>query len=132
MLFLLAIVGILNYIAVENSLYWSTNEFDSIVHFFGGATWGAFFLWFYFFSGFFSPKKRDLFNFLLISVISSMFIAIGWEIYELVLGEAVFSGPNYQYDTTLDIIMDTLGILAACFYGYMKEIELKNKDEQKN
>ena len=36
------------------------SEFDSVVHFFGGTTLGAFFLWFYFFSGFFVPQKRDL------------------------------------------------------------------------
>jgi hypothetical protein len=65
MFFLLALVGVLNYIATLYDLYWSLSEFDSVVHFFGGATLGAFFLWFYFFSGFFAPPKRKLINFLL-------------------------------------------------------------------
>lgn len=127
MFFLLTIVGVLNYIATENYLYWSTNEFDSVVHFFGGATLGAFFLWLYFFSDFFIPQERSLKRFLIVSVVSALFVAVAWEIYELVLGEAVFSGSQYSYDTTLDIIMDTLGILAATFYGYIKELEVRKR-----
>jgi hypothetical protein len=131
MFFLLALVGVLNYIATLYDLYWSLSEFDSVVHFFGGATLGAFFLWFYFFSGFFAPPKRKLINFLLAAIFSSMFVAVSWEIYELLLGEAIFSGPKYGYDTSLDLFMDFLGVLATTFYAYMKEVDTE-KDERKN
>lgn len=123
---LLAFVGVLNYIANLYHLYWSVNEFDSLVHFFGGATLSAFFLWIYFYSGFFSPTNRKFKNFLLVSILGAMFVAVSWEIYELLLGEAAMNKTEYSFDTMFDIIMDLLGILAACFYGYLKEHNAKS------
>lgn len=125
---LLAIVGIINYIATVYHLYWSIYEFDSLVHFLGGMTVSAFFLWLYFFSGFFNPEKRRLFNFLIIAIIGGMFIAVAWEIFELFLGEALMNKNEYPYDTMMDLIMDFLGILTFCFYAYMKEIKINNLD----
>lgn len=118
---LLMLVGVLNYFATRYHLYWSVYEFDSLVHFLGGATLSVFFLWLYFFSGFFNPAKRSLTRFLLISIVGAMFVAVCWEIYELLLGEAAMNKAAYPYDTSMDIIMDTLGMVAACFYGYLKE-----------
>ena len=122
---LLTTVGVLNYIANIYHLYWSVNEFDSLVHFLGGATLSAFFLWLYFYSGLFNPTNRKLKDFLLVSVLGAMFVAVSWEIYELFLGEAVMNKAEYPFDTMLDIIMDLLGILAICFYGYLKEHNAK-------
>jgi len=122
---LLVIVGVLDRIANIYHLYWSVNEFDSVVHFLGGATLSAFFLWLYFFSGYFNPAKRDLKTFLLVSIFGAMFVAVSWEIYEIFLGEAVMNKAEYPFDTMLDIIMDLLGILAVCFYGYLKEHNAK-------
>ncbi|MFA6269746.1 MAG: hypothetical protein WC657_00880 [Candidatus Paceibacterota bacterium] len=130
---LLATVGILNYFATRYHLYWSTYEFDSLVHFLGGATLSAFFLWAYFFSGFFDPQKRKLKNFLLVAFLGAMSVAIIWEIYEIFLGEVAVSGAEYPYDTMMDLIMDFLGIMAFCFYGYMREYNqkmiIKNQNE---
>lgn len=127
---MLTLVGGLNYIAGLYHLYWSVYEFDSLVHFLGGATLSAFFLWLYFFSGFFNPSKRNLFKFLVVATVGSMFVAVVWEIYELFLGEAIMNKAEYPYDTTLDIIMDFLGTLAVCFYGYLKEEKLESKKTQ--
>ncbi|HEY4480255.1 MAG TPA: hypothetical protein VJB58_02195 [Candidatus Paceibacterota bacterium] len=120
---LLFLVGILNYFAYTYHLYWRIKEFDSLLHFLGGATLAVFFLWLYFFSGAFSPLKRDLPFFLVIAIVGSMFVAITWEIYELILGEARFAVDEYHFDTLMDLAMDTLGMMAACFYGYLKEIK---------
>ena len=124
--FLLALVGGLNYIANLYHLYWSANEFDSLVHFLGGAALAAFFLWLYFSSGYFNPAKRDLKKFLLVSIFGAMFVAVSWEIYELFLGEAVVNKAEYPFDTMLDLIMDFLGAVAICFYGYLKEHNAKS------
>ncbi len=123
MFILLTIVGILNYIATIYHLYWSIYEFDSVVHFFGGATLSAFFLWIYFFSGFFNPQNRSLKQFLIISIIGAIFIGVSWEIFELFLGEAVLQKADYPYDTMMDLIMDFLGALAICFYAFIREIK---------
>src|SRR5262245_42887984 len=101
MIGLLFLVGFLDRIANFYNLYWSTSEFDSVVHFFGGATVSMFFLWLYFFSGKFNPTERTFKKFLVISFLGSVFIAMSWEIYELLLGEAQIQKMNYGYDTTL-------------------------------
>lgn len=125
--FLLAVVSFVNYIATAYHLYWSINEFDSGVHFLGGATVSTFFAWLYFYSGYFSPARRDLWQFFLISVIGTLFISVSWEAYELVLGEARFDKAGYAFDTALDLIMDTLGSIAACFYAYMREVKISTE-----
>ena len=98
-------------------------ELDSLVHFLAGLSWGLLFLWFYFFSGFFLPQKRSFFQFLILALVGILFIAVSWEIYELLLGEAVFNKLQYPFDTTLDFIMDFLGALVACLYGYLREMK---------
>ena len=118
---LLAIVGVLNYIANVYHLYWFVYEFDSIVHFLGGATLSAFFLWLYFFSGFFNPKNRSLKYFLIISIIGMIFVAVSWEIFELFLGEDILQKAEYPYDTMMDLIMDFLGAITISFYAFIKE-----------
>src|SRR5574343_1759254 len=99
---LLFITGVLNQIASIYNLYWTLYEFDSVVHFFGGATLSAFFIWLYFFSGVFEPQDKSLKNFLLISFFGVMFVSISWEIYELLLGEVLIQKVAYPYDTMMD------------------------------
>lgn len=116
-------VGVLNYVASIYHLYWSIYEFDSLVHFLGGAAGSVFFLWLYFFSGFFNPQQRNLTKFLIVSIIGTIFVSISWEIFELFLGEAVMNKAEYPYDTMMDLIMDFLGALSSCFYGYLKQYD---------
>lgn len=121
--FLILIVGTLNGIANRFHLYWSVNEFDSLVHFLAGSTVAVFFLWLYFFSGFFAPPKRGLKNFIVISLLGTMFVGLTWEIFEFFLGEQIINKVEYPFDTTLDLVMDFLGSLAGCFYGYLREMK---------
>jgi hypothetical protein len=135
---LLVVVALVNQIATEKFLYWKINEFDSLVHFLGGAFVALFFLWLYFFSGFFNPNKRRFRDFLLVSMLGVALVSVVWEIYEIFIGEVIFSGPAYPFDTTLDFIMDTLGGLSACFYAYLRagtyypKKELQETDDQNN
>jgi hypothetical protein len=122
---LLAITGILDKVANIYHLYWSTSEFDSMVHFFGGAAVSASFLWLYFFSGFFNPPKRNLKNFLTVSILGGMFIGIMWEALELLVGAEMIHKAGYPLDATMDLIMDSLGGMAICLYGYLKETKFQ-------
>jgi hypothetical protein len=128
--FLLAAVGVIHYIAQTYNLYWSVYEFDSFVHFLAGMTVSLFFSWLYFFSGFFNPPDRNLLNFLIVSVVGTIFIGISWETFELLIGEALMQKAAYPYDTMMDLIMDFLGATTACFYGFMREQELESKEAQ--
>ena len=127
---LFALVGVLNYFAIEFHLYWTVSEFDSVVHFLGGATASIFFLWLYFYSGLFNPLQRRLARFLFVALFGAMSIAVLWEIFELMLGEAAANKSQYPFDTTLDFIMDFLGALAACFYGFLKETKSQAPDSK--
>jgi hypothetical protein len=121
MLILFFIVGILHLIASIYHLYWSIYEFDSVVHFFAGAALSAFFLWFYFFSGYFNPAKRNLTKFLIVSIIGTMFVSLSWESYELIFRQTMVRKADYPYDTMMDLLMDFLGTMAMCFFAYIKE-----------
>lgn len=123
MFVLLFIAGILNLVATIYHLYWSIYEFDSTVHFFGGATLSAFFLWLYFFSGFFDPQKRNLTKFLTVAIVGAMLVAVSWEIFELFLGDGMVQKAEYSYDTMMDLTMAFLGALSMVFYGYLKQYE---------
>lgn len=121
-LFLIVLVGFLNYLANKFDWYWSIRPFDSLMHFLGGALVVSFFVWFYFYSNIFQPEKRRLRDFLLVSFGGLVFVAVSWEVYELLLGEAKIQGVNYGFDTTLDFIMDFLGGMTFCLYAYFLEI----------
>lgn len=120
------VVGGINWIATHFYLYWTVYEFDSFVHFLGGILVSLFFIWLYFYSGYFKPERRDLKQFLKVSLVSILFIGVLWEAYELMIGEAKYAGDEYAYDTTLDLIMDFFGALAGCFYGYLQELKVKS------
>lgn len=134
MFVLLALVGGLHYIASTRHLYWYIYEFDSVVHFLGGLAIAKFFLWLYFFSGGFNPPKRSLAKFFLVAIIGTMLMSVFWEIFELFLGEAEVQQAEYAYDTMMDFVMDLLGAVVACFYGYIKEYNrqmvIKNSNEE--
>ncbi|MCL4278501.1 MAG: hypothetical protein KJZ60_02275 [Ignavibacteriaceae bacterium] len=120
------IVGALNWVATYFNLYWSLSEFDSLVHFLGGILVSLFFIWLYFYSELFKPQKRDLKQFLKVSLVSILFIGVLWEAYELIIGEARYGGDDYAFDTMVDLIMDFFGALAGCFYGYLQELKVKS------
>ena len=113
----------LHLLAIYLDLYWVVDEFDSFMHFLGGAWVVLGVLWLYFCSGYFSPEKRQIRQYFLISGLGLIFFSVLWEMYELIAGVTFVEGKEYPSDTALDFIMDLLGGMAACFYAYMKEIK---------
>lgn len=123
----LFIVAVLNIIAIKFYLYWSIKEFDSLVHFLGGAWVSLVFIWLFFYSNLFAPKNRSLKNFVVVSILGIVFIGILWEMFELLVGSTDVNDLEYPFDTSLDIVMDILGALSACFYSYLKEMNISFK-----
>lgn len=120
-LFTLVLVLPLHIIALQHDWYWNKGELDSFMHFLGGALVSFGILWIYFFSNFFNPPKRNFIHFFYVSFLGLVFASVSWEIYELIAEMTFVTTENYVYDTSLDFIMDFLGSLAACLYGYMKD-----------
>jgi hypothetical protein len=119
-LWLLIIIFVINKIGLFYGLYLPRSpipEFDLLPHFLAGICLTLGFLWFYFYSGFFEPANRRRRNFIMISVLAVIFIGVSWEIFELITGVVSVSGLDYYHDTTLDLVFDFLGGVAACIYA---------------
>lgn len=126
---MLIFIGILHALAIMFYLYWQWGEFDSFMHFLGGLCVSLAFTWFYFYSGLFVPKNRQLSNFLLISSLSLIFVGVTWEIFELLAKLTFVHWRDYFSDTSLDLVMDFLGSMVGAFYAYIREIEHQKKEQ---
>lgn len=79
-------------------------------------------LWFLFRSGIFEisvPNKREVFFYTLVCTI---LIGIGWEVFEFAHGIAVPVGGNYSLDTYNDLLFDFLGGIVAGLIGRIKSL----------
>lgn len=104
----LVIAG-LHFTANMYYLYWAWWWFDILMHFLGGLFIGLSALWWLRFEvpisiRRFFPKFLTTFTVVLI-------VGIVWEVFEYVVG--AYGASNYVLDTTLDLVMDIAGMLAA-------------------
>lgn len=116
-LILVLIIGIFHIIALKFFLYWSISWFDNLMHFLGGFWFGIISVWFFFFSGYagrftFYSSARNIF---FVSTASAIAIGLLWEIFEIYAGVPLFV-TDYSFDTSIDLLMDTLGAVAASAY----------------
>lgn len=92
-----SVLAILQWLAVYNYLYWRYIWFDIPMHFLGGVTTAAFLV------ALLMHFRPRLF------VLGATFVFIGWEVFEWYFGFPKES--NHVFDTSLDLLMDTLGAL---------------------
>ncbi|MDP3402991.1 MAG: hypothetical protein Q8S35_03510 [bacterium] len=100
-LILAGILALLQHYALANLLYWHYLWFDTLMHFVGGltvATFGIALL----------VKRRAL-----VFLIAMFGVAIGWELFELLINAE--REANFYFDTSLDLLMDALGMTTAYF-----------------
>ncbi|MFQ5661856.1 MAG: hypothetical protein ACE5F2_01215 [Candidatus Paceibacteria bacterium] len=116
---LISIIGILHVSATEFYLYWSIPWFDNLMHFLGGLWFGTTSIWFFFFSGYagkFTPQFSTR-NILTVSIASVIVIGVLWEFFEIGVGSVTLTETDYAIDTSVDLLMDTLGAVVASFYA---------------
>lgn len=121
---LLSIIFALSHkIALDLSLYWTTDWYDIFMHAFGGFIGALFVIYVLQKIGISPqslPRKIIMFLFVCVSV-----LAVGaiWELWEIFVG---FTDPFTDVsDTILDLIMDTIGAIIAFIY-YDKKLRSKN------
>lgn len=109
----LALLGLLialfQFLANEYYLYWEWWWADIVMHFLGGFFIAGGALWFLRFEvpvGF-----RARVPVFVTTLLLTLLVGIAWEVFEYVTDSA--GAINYTLDTTLDIAMDLVGMLAA-------------------
>jgi uncharacterized membrane protein YjdF len=105
---LAAVIFILNDIAGTYYLYFFYWWYDIMMHFLGGLLIGGLSAW-----GVqrFIPGA-SLSRLLVIILVSIAAVGIGWEIFEYLTGQYI-GQQSIVVDTTIDLIMDTLGAIIA-------------------
>ncbi len=100
-LILASTLALLQHYALANLLYWYYPWFDTMMHFLGGLTVATF--------GIALLAKRRV----LIFLIAMFGVAIGWELFELLINAE--REENFVFDTSLDLLMDALGMTVTYF-----------------
>ena len=105
---LAAVVFILNDLAGTYYLYFFYWWYDVMMHFLGGVVIGGLAAW-----GVhrFMPET-SLKKLIVATLISIAVVGIGWEVFEYATGQYI-GQRSIVMDTTIDLIMDTLGAVLA-------------------
>ncbi|MBU1293108.1 hypothetical protein KJ819_03545 [Patescibacteria group bacterium] len=98
-LILAAVLALLQHVALADYLYWRYPWFDTLMHFLGGLTVACFAV------GLLRKHRAQLF------LVGMVAIAVGWEVFEFAIGTQ--REANFVFDTSLDLLMDTLGMVTV-------------------
>jgi hypothetical protein len=112
---LLSLVGFIHLLALSASLYFSFGWLDLVVHLLSGIAIGLTFLWLYMKQTLQDGQRKKFISVLLISITSTLLIAVAWEVFEFKTG-IIFASDNYAFDTATDILFTAFGGLAASLY----------------
>ncbi len=116
---LVLIVALLHIGATVFYLYWTLWWYDMVVHFLGGVFIGLLTLWMVFFSEYLGTHRMSSrATVLIIMLLGTLGIGIGWEIFERLLGHT-WSVEGYWLDTGIDLFLDSAGGLVGFFF-FMK------------
>lgn len=103
------LIAVLQWIAHVHYLYFLWWWADIVMHFLGGFFIALGILWFVRFEVPISIRHRvPLFFTTLIGV---LLVGVAWEVFERVFG--AYGAVNYVFDTTIDLMMDVVGMLVA-------------------
>ena len=114
---LILFISILNFIILKFHWYFSIWWSDMPMHFFGGFWLGLVFIWFL------KPKNINFKNVAQI-ILATLFISLGWEIFEVLVNRVTVQDPFNTLDTISDICFDLSGAFISIFY-FVKRIMIK-------
>ncbi len=103
------VIALFQALANEYYLYWEWWWADILMHFLGGAFIAGGVLWFIRFEVPIGLRPRV--PVFLATLVATLLVGVAWEVFEYVTDSA--SAINYTLDTSLDIAMDVVGMLAA-------------------
>ncbi|HYD93156.1 MAG TPA: hypothetical protein VEB18_01710 [Candidatus Paceibacterota bacterium] len=94
-----ALLSLLQHWALADFLYWRYVWFDVPMHYLGGVALGSFLIAL-------SPQFRPR-----VYLLGIIILIIGWEVFEYIFG--LPREHNYVLDTSIDLLMGTLGALTT-------------------
>ena len=103
------VIAVLHFLANAYYLYWALWWADIVMHFLGGLFVALGTLWLIRFEVPVSWRHRVPFFFTTLTAV--FVVGAGWEVFERAFD--VYGATNYALDTTLDLVMDVAGMLAA-------------------
>lgn len=103
------VIALFQFLANEYYLYWEWWWADILMHFLGGFFIAGSVLWFIRFEVPVGLRARV--PVFVTTFALTLLVGIAWEVFEYLTDSA--SAINYTLDTTLDLAMDVVGILAA-------------------
>ncbi|MBI5134321.1 MAG: hypothetical protein HZA81_02980 [Candidatus Taylorbacteria bacterium] len=114
----LVLVAALHWVASYKGLYWTLGWYDVMMHFLGGVWTALFLLWV-------SRTNLGAWLFSLTTlrslVVGVIAVGVAWELYEIAFGFTFVTDSEYPLDTSIDLVMDTLGAIAV-FLVYRRSI----------
>ena len=118
---LVVVIAVINSFAVAYTWYWRIGWLDVVMHFLGGAWLGLLGLWVVYYAGWgvghavcrwLGWRAQGL---AVVACVGALFFGLAWEVAEYVYDVAYIAVDGYVTDTIIDLIMDTLGALAAAY-----------------
>ena len=127
LIFFFIFIFILNSIAIKFFLYWRFLWFDNVMHFLGGAGFGFFAIWFFYYSGKIFIQNLPKY-FLLMAVLASAALGgVLWELYEFTLDVFVAQKGYLELsqagvaDTMSDLFFDLMGAASTALLFLFKK-----------
>ena len=102
------LIAVLQYFATQYFWYWEYWWFDIIMHFLGGFFIALFVYWLL--RNEWKNLITRVYEFWLVLVLV-LIVGVAWEVFEFMFD--AYNARNYTLDTTLDMLMDGVGALAA-------------------
>lgn len=119
-----AVFAGLHIMALNLSLYWTTDWLDLVMHFFGGFL-GTLIVVYVLQKVGISPRTLPRKMFLLAFVVISVFaVGVVWELWEIFVGFTDPFDKVDQVDTVIDLVMDIIGSVVGFIY-YDKRLRTK-------
>ncbi len=113
LIFLLSsLVAVFHHLAIVRYWYWIYAWFDLVMHFAGGFLIAVIILYIGLYSGHVEWKapRKEMF---LVTFGGMLVVGLLWEGFEMVVGAMTVAYDQYVFDTILDLVMDSVGAVAA-------------------
>ena len=105
---LIAVIAVLHILALEHDWYFLYRWLDFIVHLLGGAWIIVSIFWITFKTESHFERGVEA-EYAFIALLSVLIISIGWELFEIWIGNTSLTVPHYWNDTISDLTADVVG-----------------------